>query len=279
MTTHRLDTLSIGPLAFHDVQMLSRDYRAEMPRDLRPVDGILGFHLFSEYLFTIDYPGRSLRVERGELPPPDGDAVLPIVSDDDDPDIMIDVGGHPIQALIDTGAPTHFAFPTALTRDLATVGEPRLIGRDGGQDVFSATLEGAIRLGAVSFDEPQVIIAPALTQAVVGVRAMASLALTFDQANARIRITRPAPRPRYGMTFSPGERGLTIREVAPGSPAEAAGLEVGDLIVSLNERVTSDLDREDMARMFDDSPLVAAVEREDERFEATMTLPLPEAPR
>jgi hypothetical protein len=46
--------------------------------------------------------------------------------------------------------------------------------------------------------------------------------------------------PYLGVTFEPGARGLVmIGSVAPNSPAEQAGLQIGDILLSLNDREVS----------------------------------------
>jgi S1-C subfamily serine protease len=53
----------------------------------------------------------------------------------------------------------------------------------------------------------------------------------------------PAPdRPRLGISFDRGEEGLVVREVAPDSPAERAGLKAGDLLVTIAGVSTSDVE-------------------------------------
>jgi len=72
--TVKLDSVSIGGLRFTDVTAASRNFK-NSPRPLK-VDGILGLSLFAEYLTTLDFPAKQLRIDRGELPKADGAEIL-----------------------------------------------------------------------------------------------------------------------------------------------------------------------------------------------------------
>src|SRR4030095_3438127 len=69
-----LDSLSLGQVEFRNVTVLSQEPRLgpNAPR----VDGVLGFSLFSEYLLTLDYPRKELRLLRGELAAANGVDIL-----------------------------------------------------------------------------------------------------------------------------------------------------------------------------------------------------------
>ena len=59
-----------GEVQFKGVRAASRNYNVST--NLPKIDGILGFNLFSEYLLTLDFPAKRVRLERGELPKADG---------------------------------------------------------------------------------------------------------------------------------------------------------------------------------------------------------------
>lgn len=273
MARYRLESLTLGGLTFKDLIMSGRDYNAEIKGPgMRPIHGILGFHLFSEYLLNINYPARMITLTKGELPS-DGENILPFVSDDEDPEIQILVGDRKVRALLDTGAMGHLAVPGWLAKKLKFTSEPTLKGKDGNNEVHSGTLDGALRIGTVEFTAPQTMIVGSLTQAIVGVRLLATLDLTFDQKNGRVRVERPAERKRYGLTL--GMRGAgpwEFKGVEAGSIAEAAGLRATDRILTINGRPLAEIDREDGFRMLDASPLVVEIEREGSRQEIRMAL-------
>lgn len=274
MSRHRMDSLSIAGLTFSGVEMSSRDYNAEMTGPgLRPIHGILGYHLFSEYLLTINYPARTITIAKGELPTPDGTSILPIISDDEDPEIEVSLGDQTVQALIDTGAMGHLGVPDSLGPKLKFAGEPVVRGRQNGVELRSATLDGALRIGAIEFAKPDLIIAGRLNQVVVGIRILASLSVTFDQKNARVRVERPAERKRYGIRAAwRGAGPWEFSDVDAGSIAEAAGLRTTDRVITINGRPFAELNREDLFKLLDSSPLTLEIERDGKRLEIRMSL-------
>ncbi|HBS29403.1 MAG TPA: hypothetical protein DEB06_08130 [Phycisphaerales bacterium] len=264
VVTRRLDTLSIGALSFSNVTLIGGDYDARMRSPgLGPVHGILGYHLFSEYLLTIDYPGRMIRVAKGALPEPDGKSVLAIVSDDEDPEVEVTIGGQSAKALLDTGAQTMLALPSAFAKQVKFSGELEPMGRERPAKVHRGTLDGAVRLGEIEIDDPATVVSETLVQPVVGVRSLALLAVTYDQKNGRVRVVRPAARPRFGIEFGwTGARPYRFSGVTDNGAAAAAGLRATDRIISINGQAFETIDRESMLRLQDLATMTLVVERE-----------------
>jgi predicted aspartyl protease len=273
MALYKLDNLALGKLKFSGLQVMGRDYNATIKGPgLRPIHGILGFHLFSEYLLTIDYPARKIDISRGKLPPPDGKNILSIISDDEDPEIEVGLGDQTVKALLDTGAMGELGVPTSVARKLKYTGEPVNRGQQDGVPLQSATLDGVLRLGEAKFEKPTMMIAPRLNQVVVGVRILASLRVTYDQKDARIRIERPAERKRYGMQIGWRNSGLVLKGVDSGSIAEVAGLRSTDRIVAILDRPLAEIDREDLSKLLDASQLTLEIERDGARQQIHMSL-------
>lgn len=273
MSEHHLDSLAIGGLSFKGVRVLSRDYNKERPRGLRPIDGILGFHLFRDYLLTVHYAARTVSVARGELPPADGKNILAIVSDDEDPEVEIRFGDKVTTALLDTGAMNTLALPASFAEGLEWAGEPKAGGGGGQGSMRRGTLRGVLHIGAAEFADPMTIVAERLPQANVGVRLFASLVVTFDQKNARVRVQSVPERKRYGVELGTSPDGAhSLRAVAEGSIAAAAGLRSSDTILSINGKAVAEIDREGLLRQLDEPSVTLVVERAGKREELRMTL-------
>jgi len=93
-----------------------------------PVDGILGFRLFSGCLFTLDYPANRVRLERGELPPVDGREVIAFTAERGVPAIRLQVDSLWVDADVDAGAPGGFTLPQSLAAKLPLASAPRVVG-------------------------------------------------------------------------------------------------------------------------------------------------------
>jgi hypothetical protein len=108
----QFETLAIGNLKFRRIKALTRNYNT-VPSYLK-IDGILGFDLFSNHLLTLDFPNKRVRIERGELPKPDGKEILSYGNPLGIPVIELSIGGMKLVAAIDSGHSEGISFPSAL---------------------------------------------------------------------------------------------------------------------------------------------------------------------
>jgi hypothetical protein len=157
------------------------------------VDGILGLNLFSEFLLTLDYAGKRVRLERGQLPEPDGAEVLGYETVNGVPSVEVGVGGLKLKGHIDTGNTIGaFILPESVVKGLPLASPPVAAGAgttvSSRVELKAARLKDSIRLGRFEFTEPRVVF-PALTDDVnIGSDAFRDFAVTFDQKNKRLRL-------------------------------------------------------------------------------------------
>jgi hypothetical protein len=191
--TYKLESLSVGNLRLTDVNVISREFK-NSPRPLK-VDGILGLNAFANYLVTLDFPGKKLRLEKGELPKSDGTEVLDYKNEAGIATIEIAVGDKKIKARLDTGNGIGaFVFPTAFAEKLTFAGEPRVVGRarsaTGDMEIKQVQIKDVIKLGRHEFPD-STIVYPALGDiGNVGFKTLSQFVLTFDQRNERVRLMR-----------------------------------------------------------------------------------------
>src|SRR5256714_10791021 len=194
--TYKLDSIVIGGLRLIDVNVASRNYQ-NSPRPLK-VDGILGLNSFADYLVTLDFPAKKLRLDKGELPKSDGAEILDYKNEAGIAQVELTVGDKKIKAHLDTGnAIGAFVFPTAFAEKLNFAGEPRVVGRarsaTGDMEIKQVQVKDMIKLGHHEFPDATIVF-PALSDiGNVGVKTLGQFIVTFDQQNERVRIKRYSP--------------------------------------------------------------------------------------
>lgn len=189
----KLASVTIGNLKFSDVTAGSRNFK-NSPRPLK-IDGILGLSVFSEYLVTLDFPAKLLRVEKGELPKADGAEILDYKSQGGIPLLELNVGNTKINAHLDSGNGIGaFVLPTAFVEKLTQASEPKVVGRarsaSGEMEIKQVRIKEIVRLGRHEFPDATVTY-PALSDiGNVGVKTLNQFIVTFDQQHQRVRLTR-----------------------------------------------------------------------------------------
>jgi CubicO group peptidase (beta-lactamase class C family) len=189
MNLVRVGSLEIGGARFEGIEAAVRDYNER--RVGAPIDGILGFGLFQELLLTLDYPAGKVRIERGALPPPDGGDVIPIRVDRGIPSIDLVVDSLHVDADVDAGSMGGFSLPDRLIERLPLDSAPRVVGHartvSNEFDIKAARLKGSLRIGGREFANPTLEFQPIFAMGNVGSRVLRDFAVTFDQANRRMR--------------------------------------------------------------------------------------------
>ena len=185
-------SLEIGGARFEGMSAAVRNYNERHMGD--PVDGILGFGLFSECLLTLDYPGNRVKIARGELPPADGRDVLAFEMSHGVPTVKLQVDSLTMDADVDAGSMGGFSLPASLAAKLPLVSEPRVVGHartvSNEFEITAAELRGTVRLGRNEFAGATVSFQPVFPMANVGSRVLKDFAVTFDQKNRRMRLVR-----------------------------------------------------------------------------------------
>lgn len=192
--TYKVDSFAVGSLRLTDVTVIGRNFQ-NSPRPVK-VDGVLGLHLFAEYLVTLDFPGKKLRLDKGELPKSDGAEILDYKNEAGIATVELSVGEKKIQARLDSGNGIGaFVLPTAFAEKLNFAGEPRVVGRarsaTGEMEIKQVQLKDVIKLGRHEFADAMIVF-PALGEiGNVGLKTLSQFVVTFDQKNERVRLTKP----------------------------------------------------------------------------------------
>jgi hypothetical protein len=185
-----LDRLALAGVTFRRVTALSRDYNrsATVP----PIAGILGYNLFEDYLLTLDFIGKRVRLERGALPPADGKTILDYEAPYDTPIVEMAMGGYRLVADIDSGDTNAVTFPQTLAQSLPRIGEPRVVGTgrtiSNEFAVSEVQLRGNLRIGEHELADPIIRFNQVHDNINLGAGFLANYTVTFDQRNRRVRI-------------------------------------------------------------------------------------------
>lgn len=234
--------LDLGEARFENVSALVYDC-ADISAHLGVrIDGVLGFPLFHDTVFTLDYPQARL-----VLTPAGGRTLTPgsILSFDPGtkvPLIPVQLGDRNLLVLIDSGSdgplnlnPVGLNIPfTAGPRPGATVAT--LTG-DRIQEV--GRLGVPLMIGDYLVSEPVVDLTDQLSS--LGGGLLKHFSITFDPARGQAIFYRDTttpivmpPRRSAGLSFNKSPAYWRVVGVVPGSPADADGVQRGDLIVRIN---------------------------------------------
>ncbi len=208
----------------------------------RPIDGILGYPAFRGVLLTFDYPAGELRACAGSLAP-DEPGVLPAPGKR--PFVDATIGERNVNLLLDTGKsgalslaePSRFRWATEPIELSATA-------RINGMVVSRAgRLADDFTFGPLQLERP--IAANAHRSSLLGAEAMKDFVVTFDPKRGLVRFTRPdgeaaspvsAPPPLRSLRIAGRmeDGGYRVRRFFSPSAAEEAGVQIDDLVLSLD---------------------------------------------
>jgi hypothetical protein len=227
-----------------------------------PLPGLLGFEVFKRFVVRIDYAARRLTLILPEaFAAPKGATPVAFTFDEMTPQVEGKLDGIPGKFTIDTGSRSSldvnrpfaeknglFDRPGAKIEALTGWG----VGGGGrGLLIRPGLLElGAVRLPApvtsISLQKKGSLTDPYLAGNVGG-GVLRRFTVTFDYQKQQIWLEPNAAYAqedvwdRSGLWINRTGDGYRIEDVVKESPAAAAGLKVGDLILSLNGRKATDL--------------------------------------
>jgi len=238
-----LRRLDLGEAKFEDVPVLVYDCAPLSAHLGVPIDGVLGFPLFRETLLTLDYPGSRVLLQPANVDPLMPGTIIPFDDPSKVPLIQVRLGNRSFLSLIDSGSDADFSLnPVGLEPRFAV--PPRLgatIGTIivGDQVQQIGRLAEAIVIGDQVFEQPIVDLTDELST--VGSGMLRHFAVTFDQRRNQVTFYRPSreaiatpSRRSPGVSFSKTPAYWKVAGVISGSPAETAGIRLGDLVTRIN---------------------------------------------
>ncbi|MDB5691027.1 MAG: hypothetical protein JWO81_90 [Alphaproteobacteria bacterium] len=185
---YRLDDFKLGGV---EVKGWVSSAAPSRPGKLESLDAIVGIGAFAGYVVTIDYAGARFAIDRGALPPPDGQHVFGY--DDVLPVVPLSVEGHSIRAHLDTGnvrfpviVPAGFAEALAHHAEARSIGQAHTVSNV--IDMFAMPVDGAVQVGAASVGANEVGYPSIIDMANIGSLALGRMVVRVDPANKRISL-------------------------------------------------------------------------------------------
>lgn len=232
-----------GPLTFSKL----RPYTLELDHLSRAlgteIDVFLPYREFKEYLLTLDFPRRQMRVRRGGLPPPDGVRIFDSRGVDRRPYLEVEIAGKSHRMMIDSGSSGSIRLDSRLGLPWQSPALPVLAAQGMEQVYFKEVgrLGVDVRLAGITIERPLVGIHDGM--ALIGTDVMHRFAWTFDQKSRRVEILAASPEPLRmpslrgtGAVLMVTGDGYEIVRILDDTPAALAGLRVGDIIVAIDGR-------------------------------------------
>jgi hypothetical protein len=180
----------------------------------KPVDGLLGFSVFSDLILALDFPGRRLLMSAdwpAGMPPIR--AELAMREPTEVPLVSARMQGRDFEVVIDTGSNRGLGISPNLAQLTRWKAEPRpgplvqVLGGTGRE--YIGRLAGELHLGLVTHHD--------------------KVWLCSDSADAV-----PAPTARsFGLSLRADAGGWRVAGIIPGSPAEGAGISKDDMVTEI----------------------------------------------
>ena len=302
----QVSRLDLAGMTMRDQTMLKLDFSPK-PVEGFQVGGMLGFEMFRRFVTVVDYerneltlidPARFTAADRAKA-----GVAVPFVFYDHMPQVTGRLDGLPARHNIDTGSRSEVTLARPFVeRTKLREAHPEGVAAVDGWGVGGPARSYVIRtksltLGDVTIDAP---VAGLATQAKgvfsdenfdgnIGSGLLKRFVVTFDYEHQIMYLRRIATPPadagsfdRCGCWLNLGDDGFEIKDIAPGGPAEAAGLKVGDVVTAIDGAPASGMRLTDARAMMrvapTDRPIRIGYRRDGAAAEVSLT-PRDQIPR
>lgn len=237
-----LERLVFGQLRFEDVPVLIYDCAPLSSHLGIKIDGVLGFPLFRDTLLTLDYPHSQVVVRRAGATASIPGTTVPVDDSNKTPLVRVRLGDRTFVALIDSGSDATLSLnPVGLAPTFAAPPRPgataTTLTGDRAQQV--ARLDETLVIAGHELPRPIVELTDELSA--IGGGILRHFVVTFDQQHDRVSFHRERsdpigtpPRRSAGVSFTRTPAYWRVASVIPGSPADQAHMESGDLVTRIN---------------------------------------------
>lgn len=206
------------------------------------IDGILGFPLFRDVVFSLDYPQSRLVITTAGNPPLLPGSQIAFNNERRIPIIPLRLGDESFITLIDSGSDgplmlNPFGLNPRFTFGPRPGGTVGTLAGDRSQQI--GRVQQPLTIGAYTLAEPVVDLTDQLSS--IGGEILKHFCITFDPPRNNVTFFRdstaviaPHPRRSTGLSFTKTPAYWRVTGVVPGSPAASAGIQRGDLVARIN---------------------------------------------
>lgn len=243
-----LRSLQLGAATFERLPALIYDF-TELSSHLGVrVDGLIGFPVFRDTLFTLDYPRSRLILAPvpASLPlpsaTPPGGSRIAFNNEQNTPFIPVQMGNESFVVLIDSGSDGGLNLnPVGLHPRFVFGPRPGTIvsSLSGDRHQMVGRLSQDLLIGGHLIESPIVDLTDQLSA--VGGELLRHFRVTFDQRHNFVTFEREAetavqmePRRSTGLSFSRSPVYWRVMTVIPETPSTQFGVKSGDLVVRIN---------------------------------------------
>jgi len=247
--------IALGPVRLTDQPAFITDIYDRSIEGI-PVDGMVGFELFSRFAVSLDYGAKTMTVsDFAAFDPRGAGTPVPFKFYDHLPAVRGMIDNLPARFDIDTGSRSELDITSPFVgrhqlRDRYRPGITAITGWGvGGASRSYVVRVPSIMLGTVkvpsvvsglSTDKGGSISDPSY-DGNIGSGLLKRFAVTFDYQDQVMYLKLLDPPPadaghfdRSGLWINAADAGFTVTEVAAGGPAEVAGIRKGDVVTAIN---------------------------------------------
>lgn len=261
--------IRIGNMELKDLTVALIDLSGVEKMLGRPIPVILGKEVFNDLVISLDFVGSTIAFEDPDsFLPPDGAEAVPVMAVNGIRTVPVSIeGAPPVPMDFDLGNGSPLLVYSSLWKPagLLTDGRPSsktLSGAIGGLKERDIVTVRSLTFGGVTFQGvPAVLFGDEAKDADgtvslgnIGMPILSRFALVTDFPHDRIWL-KPLPgadkpffKDRVGMGFDASGTGK-LMYVAPGSPADKAGLKTGDTVIAVDGKPFETLGPADLTRL------------------------------